>query len=110
MSVAERARAIIADVRFRDWQFVIRDEPVPLLMVAFDAPDTMTGEPTRQYGRMWMLHDGMTDSAIVYTAWKAVEAAVEHEAREDFQYKGRRIIGPHTDVEALWRAARKVDV
>lgn len=33
-----------------------------------------------------------------------------HEARENFKWRGRRIYGPHGDVEALWEAAGHVDI
>jgi hypothetical protein len=36
--------------------------------------------------------------------------AITHEAREDFYYKDRRVLGPHIDIEAMWRNARKVDI
>jgi hypothetical protein len=57
-----------------------------------------------------MLSTFMTKSELVQTAFKAVMTASEHEIRETFTYKGRRIFGPHFDVEALWSIAGKVDV
>lgn len=36
---------------------------------------------------------------LVFTIYKELE---DHEAREHFRYRGRRIYNPHTDVHALW--------
>ena len=43
----------------------------------------------------------MTRSEIVSTAFLAVLTALEHEAREQFRYRGRPIYSPHYDVEVL---------
>jgi hypothetical protein len=76
----------------------------------FVARDSVTGDMALQYGREWLLRGDATDSGIVLTAWAAIEMALVHEAREDFYYKGRRVLGPHIDIEGLWRNARKVDL
>lgn len=34
----------------------------------------------------------------------------EHEARENFQWKGRRVYGPHILLDAQWEAAAHIDV
>lgn len=109
--------AVLADVRYRDWRFIVGtdgdgrlgDGDRHYLQVVFDAPDAwrtmgamQTGEYTQyQRGRKWWLSPHMTRSELVQTALMAVLAAVEHEAREDFRYKGVAIFGPHLDVEAL---------
>ena len=43
----------------------------------------------------------MVDGEIVQTAFKAVLTALEHEARENFTYRGHSIFDPHWDVEKL---------
>jgi hypothetical protein len=48
----------------------------------------------------------MTRSELVQTAFKAVLTSIEHEAREQFTYKGARVFGPHFDIEALVSACR----
>jgi hypothetical protein len=30
---------------------------------------------------------------------------LEHEAREQFKYRGRAVFGPHMDVDELWKLA-----
>lgn len=110
---------ILYDIKFRDWDIVLRwDEPFenqdgrsrPYIQVQFDAPDAVTGEVGRQHCRKWMLSPHMTATEIVRTALKAILAAVEHEALEDFKYKGVAIHNPHTDVESLVKAATEVEV
>lgn len=54
-----------------------------------------------QYCRKWLLEPNMSTQDIVRTAYKAYQAAVEHEAAERFLYKGEAVYNPHLDVEFL---------
>jgi 16S rRNA C967 or C1407 C5-methylase (RsmB/RsmF family) len=105
-------RALLNEVSFRDWRFAVYQDvdSTPILRVVFDAPCTTTGVRTVQYGRKWRLSKHMTRTEIVSTAWKAVFSAVEHEAREEFRYRGRAVFGPHIDVDALHEIADHADV
>lgn len=47
-----------------------------------------------------------TPSDIVQTALRAAIDAQEHEVREQFRYKGKRIYGPHFNPESLVELAR----
>lgn len=106
----EQATGILERLEFRDWRFHLDWNPrQPWLQVQFVAPDADDGTPTLQKGRKWMLSAYMTPSEIVTTALKAVLAAVEHEAREDFLYAGRRLFGPHIDIDALCEVADRTD-
>ena len=71
----------------------------------------VTGKPLSWKGRKWRLSHHMTKSEIVQTALMATLAAVEHETREAFLYKGEAIFDPHYDVEALHvlRASNALD-
>lgn len=105
---AARIREIIDDITFRDWRFVVDDaNGSPHLRVEFDAPDSDSGEISEQRGRRWLLEPGTSRSQVVQTALAAVLAAVEHEAREDFRYRGQPVYGPHPDVEALHEFIRR---
>lgn len=103
---------IVGDVHFRDWEFNIHepasDPDHPYLQIEFMQRDA-TGERTLapQYGRKWRLSYAMTRSEIVQTCLKAVLTAVEHEAREDFRWKGRAVFSPHFAIERLWEIARE---
>jgi hypothetical protein len=95
-------QAILAEIEFRDWELHLGGEsPALWLQVRFDAPDVATGKWCAQHGRKWMLSQHMTKSELVQTAFKAIATALEHEAREDFRYRGQAVFGPHFDVDTL---------
>lgn len=99
-------RQILEVIQFRDWQFHVGAEDERMyLQVRFTAPCSKVGEVTNWSGRKWWLSQFMVRSEIVQTALKAVLMATEHEAREDFRYRGRAIFGPHFDVDRLWDMA-----
>ena len=60
-------------------------------------------------GRKWNLSSHMTESEIVFTIWKAILTFTEHELREKFHYKGKRIFDPHIDVNALLTVCGQLD-
>jgi len=51
-----------------------------------------------------------TDSELVQTVWGLYQSYVLHEARETSLYRGRRVYGPHVDVNALWEVAERYDI
>lgn len=110
-TAGDRFRAVVARIQFRGWQFHIgahgaiegATAATYYLQIAFDAEDFGSPEKraTPQTGRRWMLSRHMTDGEIVQTALMAVLAALEHEVREEFTYRGHAIFGPHYDLEVL---------
>lgn len=54
-----------------------------------------------QHSRKWFVSEHASDSELVLTAFKAALTAEEHECRESFKFKGKRVLGPHIDVNAL---------
>lgn len=99
-----RFRELVRQITYKDWSFHIGKDGIGLyhLQVRFTAGREWSG-------RKWRLSMHMTDSEVVQTALKAVLAAEEHEAREQFRYRGRAIFGPHMRVEMLWRLAGDAD-
>jgi hypothetical protein len=96
--------SILKDVSYRDWEFrVVEKGDGFLLQVRFMAPDSdhPGSEPTLQSCRKWYVSSHAVKAEIVRTAWKAVEAAVLHEAQEGFRYKGQVIYNPHLDPDQL---------
>lgn len=88
--------AILDEVEFGDWTInAYAQNGTPYLQVKFLA------DGKEWKGRKWQLSYHMTKSEIVQTALAAVLAAVEHEAREHFLYKGLAIFGPHMNVDQL---------
>jgi hypothetical protein len=61
-----------------------------------------SGEPYLSKGRKWKWSQFMTKSEVVTTALKAVLQYEEHEARENFKYKGLSIFDPHYDIDSLF--------
>jgi hypothetical protein len=110
----EEMRKVLEEVRYLDWRFhIVGDDSHFFLQLAFVAGCcARPGREDQQYGRKWILSKHMTRSELVQTALKAVLTAVEHEAREQFSYRGQAIFGPHHDVEALVELceARRQDV
>jgi len=72
-----------------------------LRVVCKDGTCNVTGRPHSWNGRWWRLSQHMTDSEIVWTAFKAVLTALEHEAREKFTFKGIRVADSHVDIHKL---------
>lgn len=108
----DEIRDIISRVRYRDWVFSLRTDPLSV-QVQFFAPDLITHESSLQYGRWWLLSPSMTETEIVLTLWSAVRMAIEHEAREEFKYraesnsKWRSPLQSHVNIRTLYDAASR---
>jgi hypothetical protein len=68
-----------------------------------------SGKPYLSKGRKWKWSQFMTKSEVVTTCMKAVLQYEEHEARENFKYKGLSIFDPHMDVEKLYELRMRSD-
>lgn len=103
-------------IKYKNWVFSVDDvDDVDdesdnchyYLQIIFEAPDNFTGNMERQYCRKWLLSVHMTKTELVETAWKAVRMAEEHEAREQFKYKGQAIFNSHISVDKLCELCEK---
>lgn len=92
---------ILNDVQYKDWQMVLGYGEKDYFQWRFYADGEW------QSTRKWLLSEHMTKSEIVSTAFKAALTAEEHECRETFRYKGKKIFGPHFDVDVLAEIAGK---
>lgn len=93
--------ATLSLIRYRDWNYtVVRHNDDLFLQITFFA------DGKEQKCRMWYLWPGMESTGIVKTAWAATLAAEEHEAREQFRYRGVKVFNPHLDIDALVGVAR----
>jgi hypothetical protein len=93
---------LILDVSFPGYKFTVDSRgDRPFLQAEFHSPCSQTGKVTLQKTRKWQLSQYMTESELIQTVFKCVLTAIEHEAREQFKYKGRAVYGPHFDVRAL---------
>jgi len=94
-------RTIVADVKYLDWElYVDKMGDGFYVQVRFDAPDSETGVIESQHCRKWYISKWMSETEVVDTVYKAVEAAVIHEMKESFTYRGNMIHNPHTSVAA----------
>ena len=68
-------------------------------------PDTFTGKLEYGYSGKSYLSPHAVLGELVQTVWGLYQGYLMHEARESFLWRGRRIFGPHIDLEALWVAS-----
>lgn len=107
---------ILNDISFENtaldfkWKFEIQREPVFnhaqdvlgwFVNVAFERPDTDTGNVGIGRGRKEFIPYNSWESSVVKTAWLLVELVVRHELMEAFRWKGKRIFNPHNSVHVL---------
>lgn len=98
----DQIRDVVAKVSFDSFVFhVLESHGGMLLQATWYEPCIASGVSERQYSRKWLLSPAMTRSEIVQTCFKLALTAVEHRARETFKYRGKRIFGPHFDVDQL---------
>lgn len=72
--------------------------------------NVITGNMGWGYGGKGYPSTHATDSELVQMIFGLYKGYVEHEARETFQWQGRRVFGPHISVYALHDIANNVDV
>ena len=72
--------------------------------------DVITGKVGTGRGGKADLGEHMTDNELVQCIFGLYQSYWIHEARENFQWRGRRVFGPHISTEALWEVAKRVDV
>lgn len=104
----EDVRRVVAETTYPGYEFDLcwLDEGVYGVKGRFKAPCSVRGgEPVWQHTRMWVL-EHPTVGAVVGTLLKLVLTSLEHEAREMFLWKGKRVFDPHTDINALFAIQR----
>jgi hypothetical protein len=99
---------IVSQISFEHYKFYldIDSSSKPFLYARYVEKDIETGLDELQTTRKWVLSYNMTKSELVQTAFKCCLTSMEHRTRESFKYKGRRIFGPHFDVDQLWSITR----
>ena len=80
------------------------------VQIACQRVDVITGEEGMGFGGKAYPSEYASDSEIVQMIFALYKGYWEHEARENFQWRGRRVFGPHISTEALWDAAPHIDV
>lgn len=94
--------AVLDLVEFPGYRWIASEKDGRLFLHAhFDAPHCKTRLIEVQTTRKWYVSYEATRSEVVQTALKCVLTSVEHEAREQFKYRGEPIFGPHFEVDDL---------
>lgn len=100
--VREISRRVDFSLFDKLFRFIVRpDREGATVQARFTAECLETGRQEFQLTRRWLISPHATDSEIVQTLFKLCLAAVEHETREAFRYRGAPVFGPHFDVEVL---------
>lgn len=110
-STQERLASVVEKCQFMDYTLHVKVSKTGMfyLQATYEEPDINTGEVETQYTRRWPLSPLATKSEIVQTCFKCCITSMEHRTREHFLYKGRRVFGPHFDVDALWGICDQID-
>jgi hypothetical protein len=96
-----RIARLLGDVEYgRNTGWRVAPDGSWLQVVRF-ADATKAGDSASLFGRKWRLSPHMVRAEVVQTAFAAVRAFEEHEARELFRWRGRAVFGPHIDLDAL---------
>ena len=97
----EELKAVVALIKYKDCTFSVFEEGrQSFLQISYPVVESGK-QPRMAFARMWLLNPDSTRTQIASTAFKAVLAVEEHEARENFTYRGEAVFFPHHDVEAL---------
>lgn len=112
MQTLDSIKQIVSEVSFNEWKFRIGQygDGTPYVQILFMDKDRISGIEELQRCRKWILSFHMTNSEVVRTCHKAVQAAMLHEVDEAFKYKGSRIFNPHIDLDDLANAIKSKDV
>ncbi len=102
---------IVSQITYKDWIFYVNEKNgVPYLQIQFYDICSISKKKEIQKCRKWQLSYHMVRSEVVRTAYKALLAAVEHEAAENFKYKGARIFNPHFDLDNMVDFCKKENI
>lgn len=109
-----RLRKIVGEIRLgMECQIRVGEDPETerlFVQIKCWRMDVITGEMGWGYGGKGYPSEHSTDSEIIQMIFGLYKGYWEHEARETFEWRGRRVFGPHISTEALWDVARRVDV
>lgn len=97
MRTIDEIKEVISQITYKKgWVILVSlDGERPVLQVEFEGEDVLTGVIERQKCRKWFLSYHMCNNELIGTAFKAIQAAEEHETREFFKYKNERVMNPH---------------
>ena len=77
------------------------------IQATLERVDIDTGEKSLGTGGKYYVSPFSTREEIIQKCLAACLAYAEHEVREHFKWKGRRIFGPHMSHDRLWEIAEE---
>lgn len=103
----EELVSFMKDIEYPGFEFAVKTLDAegwhPYIQVRCEGTCNKTGEPMKWHGRKWLVSPWATEGEIVQTSFLAVMTALEHEARENFKFKGQAVLDPHYDPWVLWK-------
>jgi hypothetical protein len=115
MTFDNRLRAIVDDISLpSNFRIILEKDKIIsegrfYFQIGCMRPDTYTGVLKEGYSGKVYLSEYASDSELVQCIFGLYKAYVEHEVRETFLWRGRRVFGPHISTEALWEIADRTD-
>jgi hypothetical protein len=97
----DEAGKVVARVAYRNWLFLIYPYGAFGYVQATIGDNTWPMKSDAPRSRKWLLSEHMTESEVVQTCLLLVLTALEHEAREEFQYEGKALFHPHHGLAGL---------
>ena len=108
-----RFRGWIADCEFMDYTFHVKKSETGLIYLRATYEEADVEDPEgnieTQHTRRWPISPLASKNEVVQTAFKCCITSMEHRTREHFLYRGRRIFGPHYDIDKLWEVCLHID-
>lgn len=103
LELLQRASKLLKEIVYTDHVFTARagHGGAFLQAVYWEEDSTNPGIKEPQFTRKWLLSPQMTDSEIVFTAFKCALTSAEHRARENFRWCGEQIMSPHLSIHDL---------
>lgn len=99
-------QAIIDDVEIPPFEFEIKQfEMFCFLRAKLWRLDTHTKKWGYGYSAWYPLAVTMEIGEIAKKPFVAARDFAEHEVREAYTYKGRKVLSPHINIDKLWEAA-----
>lgn len=77
------------------------------IQIQYVAKCTKTDQELPWKGRKWYLSEFMTDSEIIFTAFEAFKAAINHELLEGFRIDSIILVNPHVNFEELLKVSHR---
>lgn len=105
-SFTDRIARIIDDVQCPPYEFDFTENGggTGFIRARLYRMDIDTGSMGWGMGSRYPVDGSMSDDTIVKRLFVACRDYAEHEVREAFLWRGRRVLGPHVPLQVLWEA------